>query len=256
MCYSNIASMKQQLESLGLALDWDRVCVYVMSLYCFSQQINFFFFFSSGFSHHLGSLKWLLISFFNFVLSSTSSSFNPRVSISLLHKSFYLVFCLPLCLFPGTGASNILHSTCPSSLLLTCPCPYHFSLFSVIFFVAGATFTDPLTCSFLILSFLLHLNLFPRGRFFLTRRLQQPSLASLCLIISSLPSCVSYCSSYSVSVFLSFSSQHMHHHHFYPHNLLSCDVCTALTYFRALYWMFLKLLLYFYFFRSLFCLGL
>ena len=51
-----------------------------------------------------------------------------------------------LSVFPGTGASNTILITCPSSLLLTCP--YHLnSLFSVIFFVAGATFTDPLTCS-------------------------------------------------------------------------------------------------------------
>ena len=54
--------------------------------------------------------------------------------------------------FPGTGASNILLSSCPSSLRLT-QCSYHFSLFSVNFFVTGATFTDPLTWSFLILSF-------------------------------------------------------------------------------------------------------
>ena len=68
----------------------------------------------------------------------------------LLHDSFLLVFCLPLRLFPGTGpgASNILLSMCPSSFLSSCP--YHFSLFSVIFFVTRATFTDLLTCSFLI----------------------------------------------------------------------------------------------------------
>ena len=148
------------------------------------NNVNFFFF-SSGYSHHLGSPEWLRISFFHFVLSSVSSSFNPTqslsllhdsfhlvfclplpfnltLSISLLHKSFHLVFCLPLLLFPGTGASNILLSTCPSSLPLTWP--YHFSLFSVTFFVTGATlpilshvssvifyvtsaiFTDPLTC--------------------------------------------------------------------------------------------------------------
>ena len=60
----------------------------------------------------------------------------PTLSISLLHEFFHLVFYLRLRLFPGTGASNILLS----SSLLTCP--YHFSLFSVIFFVTGATFTD------------------------------------------------------------------------------------------------------------------
>ena len=53
--------------------------------------------------------------------------------------------------FYGTGASDILLSTCSSSLLLTCP--YHFSLFSVIFYVTGSTFADPFACSCLILSF-------------------------------------------------------------------------------------------------------
>ena len=58
----------------------------------------------------------------------TSSAFKPILSISLLHESFHLVFCLPLRLFSGTGASTILLSTGSSSLLLTCP--YYFSLFS------------------------------------------------------------------------------------------------------------------------------
>ena len=40
------------------------------------------FFFSSGFSHHLGSPEWLWISFFHFVLSSASSS-KLTFSISL-----------------------------------------------------------------------------------------------------------------------------------------------------------------------------
>ena len=48
------------------------------------------FVFSSGFSHHLGSPEWLWISFFQFVLSSTSSSVNHPLSISLLHESFHL----------------------------------------------------------------------------------------------------------------------------------------------------------------------
>ena len=61
--------------------------------------------------------------------------------IRLIAPKFHLVFCLPLHLFHGTGASNILPSTCLSSLLLTCP--YHLSLFSVIFFVTCATFTAP-----------------------------------------------------------------------------------------------------------------
>ena len=52
-------------------------------------------------------------------------TFNPTLSIYLLQDSFHLVFCLRLRLFPGPGASDILLSTCPSSLLLTCL--YHFS---------------------------------------------------------------------------------------------------------------------------------
>ena len=75
------------------------------------------------FSHYVGSPEWYRMSFFHFVLSSTSS-FNSTLSVSLLHESFHLVFCLPLRLFPGAGASNILLSTCPSSLLLTCPHHY------------------------------------------------------------------------------------------------------------------------------------
>ena len=81
------------------------------------------------------------------------SSFNT-LSIPLLHASFHLFFSFLLRIFPVTGASNILLSMCPSSLLLTCPC--HFSLFSVIF-DTGATFTDPLTCSFLLLNY--HISL-------------------------------------------------------------------------------------------------
>ena len=50
-------------------------------------------------------------------------------------------------------SSNILHSTCPPSLPLTCQC--HFCLLSLIFFVTDGrpTFTDPPTFSFLMSSF-------------------------------------------------------------------------------------------------------
>ena len=62
------------------------------------------------------------------------------------HISFTLVFppgfVSFLCLFPGTGASNIILSTCPSS---------HFRLFSVMFFVT--TSTNPCICSFLSVSY-------------------------------------------------------------------------------------------------------
>ena len=75
--------------------------------------------------------------------------FNPTVSTYLLHESFHLMCCVPLRLFPGTGASSSRLCSCPSPLT----CPYHFSSFSVIFLVTVATFTDHPTCSFLILSF-------------------------------------------------------------------------------------------------------
>ena len=42
------------------------------------------------------------------------SPLTPRF-LSLLHKSFHLYFCLPLCIFAGTGASDILISMHPSS---------------------------------------------------------------------------------------------------------------------------------------------
>ena len=71
---------------------------------------------SSGFPHHLGSPERLWISLFEFVLSSASSSFNPALSMSLLHESFHLVFCLPLRLFSGTRASNDLTSLGTSKL--------------------------------------------------------------------------------------------------------------------------------------------
>ena len=43
-------------------------------------------------------------------------------------RSTWCSFCLPLRLFPGVGASNILLNMCPSSLLLTCPTTSAFSL--------------------------------------------------------------------------------------------------------------------------------
>ena len=76
-----------------------------------------------------------------------SPSFNHTLSISLSHESLHLVVCLRLRLCPGTGVSNILLGTCPSSILL--PCPYRLAVFYVIF---CDTYTDPLTCSFLIVS--------------------------------------------------------------------------------------------------------
>ena len=102
---------------------------------------------SLGLFHHLGSPQWFWIFFFYFDLSNglRHPTLTHTLSISLLHESFHLVICLQLRLFPGTGASNVLHSrpTCPSSLLLTCP--YRCSIFFVIFFVTRTTFTDPLT---------------------------------------------------------------------------------------------------------------
>ena len=116
-CGISWATRRRQSE-----LAWHAAGIYVF----------FFFFFSASFSHHLGSPEWLWTSFFHFVMSSTSSSFNP--TLSLLHKSFFLISVFPSVSF--LFIVNILLSTCPLPLLLKCL--YHFSLFSVIFFVTGA----------------------------------------------------------------------------------------------------------------------
>ena len=52
---------------------------------------------------------------------------------------------------PHIGTSTILLSMRHYSFLLTCP--YRLIIFSVIFFTTDATFTDPRTCSFMIVSF-------------------------------------------------------------------------------------------------------
>ena len=100
-----------------------QVCVLIINFYCPIFLILLLWCFLSS-----GVLNIIL---FLFVMYSSSSSFNPTLSISLLHESFHLIFCLPLHLFHGTGEYNILLSSsmCPSYLLLTCL--YHFILFSV-----------------------------------------------------------------------------------------------------------------------------
>ena len=90
------------------------------------------------------------ISLLRFVLSIVSFVF-----------CFHQVFCLPLSPFPGTGAPTNLLSTRPSSILLYTV--LHSSLFSVIFLAIDATLIDPLTCSFMMLSFFVtpHVHLGP-----------------------------------------------------------------------------------------------
>ena len=70
--------------------------------------------------------------------------------IVLDKEYFRLGIYLPLRVFPVTGAYTILPGACPSVLLSTCP--YHFRRFSVTLFVTAAAFTDPLTCSCLVLA--------------------------------------------------------------------------------------------------------
>ena len=98
-------------------------------IYIFGQSFLLFVFFS-GFSHYLGSPKSYWISFVHFVLSTTSSSFKPTLSLSC---------CIRPRLVPGRPTDTSNFPTWPSSLLLTCP--YHFNFFFVIFFATGATFT-------------------------------------------------------------------------------------------------------------------
>ena len=81
---------------------------------------------------------------FAYILSTLSYSISPPpLTWHFPHNNIYSLqeYELPLRLVPGIGASNVLLiSMCPSSLLLTCPNTC--SLFSVIFFFTGATFTD------------------------------------------------------------------------------------------------------------------
>ena len=88
-----------------------------------------FYFYFSGLSHHLGSQESFRISIFHFVLSSVS--FNPTFRHRFCTSLSTWFSCLPL-LFPGTGASTIPLSTCPLSVLLTCPYTTLNGLFSVI----------------------------------------------------------------------------------------------------------------------------
>ena len=64
---------------------------------------------------------------FHFALPVTSLFFDPSLSISrLLHESFHLIYVVPLSLFSGIGASDVL--LCSSYLLFMCP--YNFGLLS------------------------------------------------------------------------------------------------------------------------------
>ena len=128
-----------------------RVCIhctprhvgFIYQSYCVKATKKTFFF--SGFP-----IIWCNRNGFGFLSSTLSCPIRPPPLILrfpyLLRKSFHLVFCLLLHLFPGTGASNILLSTCPS------PDKSVTIAFSLIFLGTGASFTDPLACKFLILS--------------------------------------------------------------------------------------------------------
>ena len=117
----------------------------------------------------------------------------------LLHKSFHLVFCLPLRLFSGTGAPNILLRTCPSFLLMFIP-PY--PILSDLCRWCYFHWCSP--CSFLILSFFvtlhIHLSILISTTsslfswLFLVYRVSAPMLAlQLFCIFSPLASPASFC---------------------------------------------------------------
>ena len=107
---------------------------------------------SSSFSH-TKSPEWFWISIFHFCSCLIRPPHSATHSTCIiLNKSFHLVFCLPLRLFPGTSSSVILLRRWPSSLLLTRP--YHVS-FVLILFATDATFTGRHASSFLIIIFLL-----------------------------------------------------------------------------------------------------
>ena len=85
-------------------------------------------------------------------LSSMSISFTPTSSISSFTTSENLLFGLPLFLFPDNSISIIFLPKYSWSLLMTCP--YHLSLFFLIFIPNRSTLTVLLMYSFPILSFL------------------------------------------------------------------------------------------------------
>ena len=97
------------------------------------RSVPFFFFFSSGFSHHLGSPND--IEYHCSILSSPvrPPSLTPTLSISLtrVFPPDFLTSSSSLSWYTCIGASIILLSTCPSSLLLTCT-TLAFSLWSTL----------------------------------------------------------------------------------------------------------------------------
>ena len=76
-----MVSMTEDTVPMACAHQFCKSCWQTwVTKYCYNWlNGNYIYFFSSlGFSHLLGLPEWLLISFFHFVLSSTSSSFNPH----------------------------------------------------------------------------------------------------------------------------------------------------------------------------------
>ena len=111
------------------------------------------------------SIIWGRRNGFGFPCSTLSCPSPPPLSphFYLLYSSLSTWFSV----FLSVYLLALVHLT----LFLTCALrPYHFSLFSVIFFVTGATFTDPLTCSYhcspwYSLSLALHLLILSHVRF-------------------------------------------------------------------------------------------
>ena len=127
--------------------------VRLLLLWCFPLSgiagiVLWFVFSFSGVSRYQGSPGLFCISLCHLVLSMTSSTVSPTLSISPTHEYFLLVCCLPPCRPWYRCICHIRLSPSPSAFLLTWP--YHVSILSVIFF---ATLTDPHTCPFRILSF-------------------------------------------------------------------------------------------------------
>ena len=100
----------------------------------------FLLLFLPGLSNQQRLPQQLWISFHHFVPSVTPSTFSPVLSISLRHESFHRMFCLPLRVSHGTGASSTLPNMCLSLFIVTCM--YHFSIFSImLFFSVMLTFS-------------------------------------------------------------------------------------------------------------------
>ena len=95
---------------------------------------------------------WLLLSYSSraFLVVLGRRNGHETICTALYPHTFHISFTR---VFPSGFLSPPLLSGTGVSTIHSVPSLYHFSLFSVIFFVTGSTFTDPRASSLLSLSF-------------------------------------------------------------------------------------------------------